>query len=101
MSLIDKIGQPSVDLTKRRLRTHLFAATLDYYARGLANRAQVITAAELESSDEAQLDMLLTAIDGQPNAAAKERYSGLIWATAILLEEDKITKGQASAALGL
>lgn len=69
-SLFDRIANPT-DIAPK-VSVHVFTALTREYARGLATRADFLSALGLsEGAETPQLDALLAKIDGLGNATAK------------------------------
>jgi hypothetical protein len=99
MPLIDRVFHDDPDPT-RWVANHSFSATLWFWARGEVTRAQVISAFNMTTEDEVQLDELKAHYDGLPTNE-KTRFHSDLEAAGVLAETGLITKTLYKSFLGL
>lgn len=90
MALIDRIFHDDPDTT-RHISNHTWSAALYFWAKGEVTRAQVVTAFNLTTEDEVQLDQLIAFYQGL-STADKQEFHSRVEAAGVLAENGMITK---------
>ena len=97
MGLWDRIaGDPDED----KISVHHFSAALAEYGRGIGNKAQLVSAFNLNTGEADSLQLLLDQIDLK-TADEKEAYRAKTHDVMLLSEGNFYTKAQAQTQLGV
>ncbi len=99
MSLIDRIFHDDPD-PSRNMNNHAFSAGVWFWAKGDLTRAHIVSAFELTTDDETQLD-LLQAHYVSLTPGEKQSFHSDMEAAGILAESGLITKEIYQSLLGL
>jgi hypothetical protein len=99
MALIDRIFHDDPDST-RSISNHAFSASVWFWAKGDITRAQVVSAFEMTTDDEIQLDELEAHYISLSVDDRRSFHSDLEGA-GVLAEQGFITKVQYKSLLGL
>lgn len=99
MALIDRLFHDDPD-ELRHISNHEWSAALWFWSKGQLTKDQIVSAFNLNTTDQIQLDQLVTHYNGLTSTQKMEFHSD-VEAAGILAEGGRITKAMYRAFLGL